>query len=811
MIVFHARSVSCAMLLAACAVSQAQRTTPNRITQAIDTAQVVRLAGSVHPLAKPEFDQGRLNGNTIIRGVSFTFKRSSAQQRALQNLLAEQQDPRSPNYHKWLTPEQFADHFGLAVSDVARVTNWLTSEGFVLNRVARGRSQISFTGSIARIESVFRVEIHSYVVNGEKHFANASDLLIPAALQDVILGVRNLDDFHPKPRNAGIRKVPASPDFTSSVSGKHFLAPEDFATIYDLTALYGAGFDGAGEKIAVVGDSAITMSNIATFRSLSGLPANNPSETLVPNSGTAIVPSSSEQIEAYLDLEWSGAVAKNANIIYVYVGNNSNFSVWDALQYAIDNKLAPVVSTSFGYCEQGLGQATALTIQGWAQQANSQGQTIAAPAGDSGAADCDGSNVTSATQGLAVDVPAAIPEVTGVGGGEFTGDVASTSTTTYWNGTNDGVYGSALIYIPEDVWNDTSGSIANGGGLAAGGGGASTFFSKPSWQTGTGVPSDAQRDVPDISLNASSSHDPYLICDDADENGIQSCTNGFRDSQNYLDVVGGTSAGVPTFAGIIALLNQATGSKGLGNINSTLYSLAGTTPNAFHDITSGDNKVPCTKGSTNCPNGGTIGYSAGTGYDQASGLGSPDVYNLATHWPGYSSSPNYSVSASPTSVTISPSGQSGTSTITVRATGGFSGTVNLSCSTSSSTAKMGCTLNPSSVALDPTTTSAAATLTITTTASSVRFGNSAWLRRDGRLNWPEGSGGVLLGFVGLVGFPLRRRYRRSGLLLLLFTLLALGTGCGGGSSGTPKGSYTVTVAGSSGSNTHNASVSVSVQ
>src|SRR5262249_3817217 len=277
----------------------------------------------------------------------------------------------------------------------------------------------------------------------------------------------------------------------------------------------------------------------------------------------------------------------------------------------------------------------------------------------------------SAVQGLTVDVPAAIPEVTGVGGAEFSGDSASTGTTTYWNSSNDSVFGSALSYIPEVVWNDTSNSIAGGGGLAAGGGGASTFFSKPNWQTGAGVPGDGHRDVPDVSLNASPFHDPYLVCDGTDGTGNQGCTNGFRDSQNFLDVVGGTSAGAPTFAGIVALLNQATGSKGLGNINSTLYTLAGSAPNSFHDITSGDNKVPCTKGSTNCPNGDTIGYSAQAGYDQASGLGSPDIFNLAMNWPGFSSSPNYSVSASPTSVTISSSGESATSTITIRATGGF--------------------------------------------------------------------------------------------------------------------------------------------
>jgi subtilase family serine protease len=798
----YTRFVSFALLILTFPLCVAQVSDRSRITQPVDTTQMVRLAGSLHALARPEMMQGRLNGNTMIHGVSLIFQRSQAQQDALRKLLAAQHDPSSSQYLKWLTPEQFADRFGLRSNDLAQVRNWLESEGFVVDRVARSRTQISFAGSVARIESVFRTEIHTYVVNGERHFANATDLSIPAALADVILGVRNLDDFHPKPRNTGVRKIPASPNFTSSISGNHYLVPEDFATIYDVTALYGVGFDGTGEKIAVVGDSDITISNIATFRSLSGLPKNDPTKVLVPNSGTATVPSTGEQVEAYLDLEWSGAVAKNATIIYAYVGNNPNYSVWDALQYAIDNKLAPVISTSFGYCEQGLGHTNTLAIQGWAQQANSQGQTIVAASGDAGAADCDGSSVQAATQGLSVDVPASIPEVTGMGGGEFTGDASSTGTTTYWNGTNDSVYGSALSYIPEEVWNDTSESIANSGGLAAGGGGTSIYFSKPSWQAGSGVPNDGHRDVPDLAVNASPFHDGFLICDGTDSTGSQGCTNGFRDSENYLDVVGGTSVGAPTFAGILALINQATGSNGLGNVNATLYSLAQSAPSTFHDFTSGDNKIPCVQGTTDCPSGGTIGYGAGTGYDQASGLGSPDVYNLATNWPGYASDPNYSVSANPSSVTISSSGQTGTSTITIRATGGFSGNVNLSCTVSSSTAKMGCTLSPSSVSLDSTTTSAAATLRITTTAPSVRAGSLARL---------EASFG-LIACVTLIGFSTRFRHLVPlTSLCILVVLVVVSTGCGGGSGGTRRGSYTVTVTGTNGSHTHTATVSVSVQ
>src|SRR5262245_31458181 len=176
--------VSLALLLVTCTISRAQTANVNRITQTIDAGRLESLAGSAHPLAKPEFDQGRVGGGTIIHGVSLIFKRSPAQQEALQKRLTEQQDPTSHNYHKWLTPEQVARQFGLTESDVARVTAWLQSEGLVVDHIARSRTQVSFTGSVARIESVFGTEIHNYSINGEKHFANATELHVPAALQD---------------------------------------------------------------------------------------------------------------------------------------------------------------------------------------------------------------------------------------------------------------------------------------------------------------------------------------------------------------------------------------------------------------------------------------------------------------------------------------------------------------------------------------------------------------------------------------------------------------------------------------------------
>ncbi len=806
------KPVSVVVFLLVALVSFAQRAPQSRIVQAIDNAQFTTLRGSAHPMAKPEFDRGPVDGSMQLPGVSIIFKPSTAQQQALDTLLAQQQDRTSPNYHKWLTPQQFADRFGMTQADIAKVSAWLESQGFTVDRVARGRTQISFSGTAAQIESVFHTEIHRYEVNGEKHFANASALSVPAPLANVVLGFRGLNDFRPKPH---LHRPPASPKYTHSL-GNYALVPEDFATIYGLKALYDLGIDGTGETIAVMGDSTVNLANIATFRSLAGLPVNAPTEILVPGSGSGVIPSAGEQVEAYLDLEWSGAIAKNAQIIYVYVGNNDNEGVFGALQYAVDNDLAPVISISFGDCEAQFGSNDALIVQQWAQEGNSQGQTITAASGDSGAADCDVG--ASATQGLAVDVPAAIPEVTGVGGSEFLADVANPAT--YWNSGNDSDYGSAIKYIPEEVWNDTTISNDNGEGLAAGGGGVSVLFSIPSWQTGTGFLTSG-RNVPDIALNASNFHDFYLLCTGTNtEDSLPSCTNGFLDSDGEPDGVGGTSVGAPTFAGIVALINQATDSTGLGPINSTLYGLAASSPTAFHDITSGNNMQPCAPGSPDCPSTGShpgmLGYSAAVGYDQASGLGSIDADTLVTNWPGYSTAPTYTVGG--TTVTIASAGATGSSTISVDALNGFNGTVNLTCAPPSAAgAKITCSI-PTSVTVNGSNTTT--TLTINTTAANAIAGTTMAQHRSGRLGWLAVSGGGMFAGVLVMGVPARHRKYTAMFGMVLLAFMVTGVGCGGGGGGgstsptvpgTPAGNYTVTVTAVSGSITRTLNVAVTVQ
>jgi hypothetical protein len=552
------------------------------------------LKGNVHFKALPANDRGVLDSSTAIPFMRVSLAPTAAQQAELERLLEAQRDPSSSDYHRWLTPEEFGDRFGASPDDLERIAAWLRSEGFTVEQKARARNWIAFSGAAGQVARTFRTQLHRYEADGETHFANASAPAVPAALAEMISEIHGLNDFRMQP--ARVKKLP--PNYTTS-GGTHYLAPDDLAAIYDISALYQAGYDGSGQKVAILGQTDINLADIRSFRARFGLAAKDPQLVLYGNDPGV---SSADQIESDLDLEWAGAVARNATILFVYSTN-----VFASAQYAIDQNLAPVISMSYGACEQGISASSRAV----AQQANAEGITWLNSSGDSGAASCDYGGPAAARYGPVVSFPADIPEITAVGGTEFN-ETGSTG----WNSSNSSTSASATGYLPEKGWNDT----ASGGGIWASGGGKSAVFPKPWWQTGPGVPADGARDVPDVSLTASGAHDGYLI---------------YASGQLYS--VGGTSASAPSFAGIVTILNQYVTAKGfqakpgLGNINPNLYSLAQNTTGVIHDITVGNNIVPCVANSTGCTTG-SFGYSAGVGYDMVTGVGSVDAYNMVTRW-----------------------------------------------------------------------------------------------------------------------------------------------------------------------------------
>ena len=674
--------------IAAIGIPAASAAAQDRITAAISSGSEVAIPNSVHPNVRLSSDLGSAPADTKL-GMSIRFNLSTAQQAALSQLLADQQNPSSPSYHQWLTPAQFAAQFGLSSADIAKVTAWLTSQGFTVSGVANGGLFVSFNGTVGQAQTAFSTSIHTLSLNGVTHYANVTNVQVPSAFAGVVTTVTGLHNFRAQPH---VHTSVVKPEYTSSLSGNHYLAPGDVYTIYNSSPLLNAAtpINGAGQTIAVTGQVDIYPADVTAFRSASGLSTTNLPTTILaggnpgyPLCNTNCTPNQSDLAESSIDVEWSGAMAPSATIDFV-----TGPDVFDnSMTYAIDNYSLlndSIITTSYGLCEAGFGTNEMNSLDLLFEQANSQGQTIFAAAGDAGATDCDTATSPDsgyAIEGLAVDYPGSSPNVTSMGGTQFN-DGTGTGATSYWSGTNGSTGGSAISYIPESPWNNET--AIGGYDFGGGGGGASAYFTKPAWQVGTGVPADGARDVPDLSLNASDAHDSFLYCVNVAADGI--CTNGFRYASGPdatdLNVAGGTSFDSQIFGGMMALVEQKVGSR-FGNINPTIYALANnssyysagattlTNGNVvFNDVTTGNNAMPCIEGTPNCGNGGSTGFNATNGFDLASGWGSPNVANMAADWTKVTplSSGSLAANLSQTSLTATPGNVTAGATVTLTAT-----------------------------------------------------------------------------------------------------------------------------------------------
>jgi subtilase family serine protease len=688
----HAKRLGLLLLLSAGFVFGQQPASRFRIVDPVENAVRIPLRGNTHFLARAEFDRGAAQDSMPAQRMLLLLSGAPEQQAALQQLLDEQQTPGSANYRHWLTPAEFGQAYGASDADVHTITNWLQQQGFQVNRVASGKNVIEFSGSAGQVRQTFRTALHKYVVAGKEYWANASDPQIPAALAPVVKGIVSLNNFPRKPlshhfglfsRDPHTGKV--SPQFTvvNGTTDYYAIGPADFATIYNTAALLQLGFNGAGQVIAIVGRSNVQLQDIANFRAMFALGGGNTSVVIDgPDPGLV----NGDETESVLDLEWANAVAPGASVVLVSAESTETTSGLDlAALHIIENNMAGVMSESYGGCEASFGNAGNQFLQAMWQQAAAQGITVIVSSGDSGSAGCDDPNTSNLAQyGRAVNAIASTPYNVAVGGTDFddSADCAS-----YWKSTNNQTtLGSAWSYIPEMAWNGTCAATATATNLnvcptapasgnppaslnlwAAAGGASNCSVSttsagatvcqsgtpKPSWQSGRGVPSDGVRDLPDVSLYSAvntSSRSFYVVCEaDLLPSGYSSCQ--LSGNAVYFSAYGGTSVAAPSFAAITALAAQKAGTR-LGNINYLLYSLAATsgascaasgsqTGCTFHDVTKGNNSVPCVAGSPNCSqtSGTATGvlidsnrapaYSAAAGYDLATGLGSVDAARLA--------------------------------------------------------------------------------------------------------------------------------------------------------------------------------------
>ena len=652
----------------------------SRITEPIDDSLRITLVGNVHPLAARKFDQGEAPASMTTGRLRLLLKRSSAQQQALEQYLADVQNPHSPNHYKWLTPAQYGAAFGVSGADLKTVKEWLQSYGFKIETIPQGRNVIEFSGTFGQVKSAFHTAIHTLEVNGnERHFAILTDPQIPTALHPVIAGVGKLNDFSPVSQaklggtgryNPTTKSI--QPDFTLFGSGATpylYVDPADAATIYDtpntaLNANYkGTTYDGTGVNIGIVGDSNFTMQAVINYRTLflNETVANVNTPTVVVDGDDPLI--NGDEGEALLDNEIAGGIAPKAKL-YFYTSANSDLQsgLFNAIFRAIDDNTVSILNISFGGCEAALGTSGNQILLEVMEQAAAQGISVTVSSGDNGSAGCDSDALQSASNGLQVSGFASTPYAIAVGGTDF--DVLPGNFTTYVTDAVGGqltsgsapYYGTALSYIPEEPWNDSTSSnddlasnqplVSQGAtDIVAGSGGVSSCvtstqsgntvtcqggYAKPAFQTSL-TPADGARDIPDVSFLAANGlySAVWVVCAE----GNCETDNGQLTSSSTFSGYGGTSAAAPAFAGMLALVQQKVGSR-LGQADTVLYQLAASQySTVFHDVTTGNNSVVCATGTPDCgANGFLTGYDAGTGYDLASGLGSVDAAQLVNQW-----------------------------------------------------------------------------------------------------------------------------------------------------------------------------------
>ncbi|HCI81476.1 MAG TPA: hypothetical protein DHW02_17510, partial [Ktedonobacter sp.] len=543
----------------------------------------VPISGQTVPLIRNSSLLGAANGQ---QQLALSIGLQLRNQQELNALLSDQNNRHSSLYHHYLTPQQFAAEFGPTAAQQKQVTDYLRSQGITVTHVSSNGLLIDAIANVAQAQAAFAVQINNYQSGARHFYANASAPSVPGSIAPFIMSIGGLDNsqhMHPLYHLQSQQSVKAN-STSHARTTKRALAgsgygPSDLLGAYDGATLQSSGVKGNGQTVAVFELDGYQQSDVQQYFQTYNL--GNPSLTNVLVDGFN---GSAGQgaIEVELDIEVVAAMAPSASQI-VYEGPNSTQGVNDTYNKIVTDNKAQITTISWGECETQSGAAELQTLDSIFKQGSAQGISLFSAAGDSGAYDCNDTN-------LAVDSPASDPYIIGVGGTNLQ--------------TSGGAYGSESVWSnPTDTQRSPQGS--------GGGGGISNTFAQPTWQVGPGVKnqySNGNREVPDVSADADPATGYVVYCTVV----AAGCpTTGSI-------VVGGTSAAAPLWAGSTAMINnylQTQSKSGVGFISPQLYGLANSTQQyaPFHDVTTGTN----------------LYYPATAGYDEASGIGTPDIYNIA--------------------------------------------------------------------------------------------------------------------------------------------------------------------------------------
>ncbi len=548
--------------------------------------QRVTLYGQAVPLVQ----QARLlHAADANQQLNISIGLQARNQSDLDALLSAIYDPRSAQYHQYLTPDQFNQLFAPTPDQVQQVVSFLRSQGLTVTNIASNNLLVDATATVAQAQQTFNTQINTYQLGDRTFYANSNAPTVPGSISQLITSISGLDNsvqYHPLYQHQQNMRLQSVQHQTTQRNHKAQLTgptsgygPKDLTGAYDAAALQNSGTLGDNQTIALFELDGYQAGDVAQYLQNYNLGNPNITNVLVDGfNGSA----GQGAIEVELDMEVVAAMAPHANQI-VYEGPNTTQGLNDTYNRIVTDNKAQITSISWGLCENSTGLAELQTLDTIFKQAAAQGMSFFAAAGDSGAYDCNDTN-------LAVDSPASDPYVTGVGGTNLQ--------------LNAGAYGS------ESVWSNPNGTQRGPKG-AGGGGGISNTFKQPTWQSGPGVQnqySNGFRQVPDVTGDADPATGYAMYC---------TVTNAGCPPSGWI-TVGGTSASAPLWAGSTALVNQylqAQGKKRVGFANPALYGLFNAQQQfpAFHDITTGNN----------------LYYPATSNYDLASGIGSPDIYNMA--------------------------------------------------------------------------------------------------------------------------------------------------------------------------------------
>ncbi|HTX76607.1 MAG TPA: protease pro-enzyme activation domain-containing protein, partial [Terracidiphilus sp.] len=610
--------------------AQIESAAPSRLFAPIDEHVLVTLKGNVRKDLAAAPDLGAVEDDKPLH-LFLLLQRTPAQEADLENLIARQQQPTAPEYHKWLTPAEFGARFGASPEDIATINAWLESHGMQVRSVLNNASMIDFAATAGQVREAFHTELHYFNIRGGKHIANVQDPQIPAALAPVVAGIKGLVKIppltnHTQTRQAAYNKEThrwtiANPTAADKAvpawdngAGAYDVTPQDLYTIYNVNPVFTGGNLAATATIAVIEESdieygtvdgttgAATGGDVATFRSLFGVPGTlnmhvyHGYGTVTCNDpGIDPIVTEGEDIKASINAEWINATAPSANLIFMSCDADPDQGITTSMTALIDNNLSDVMSLSYWESEIGFTASDYTAQDTLYAQAATQGQSFFVAAGDSGSDVLYSESLILGLADSGINVSAfGSPLVTVTGGTDFSDRYDALEggkpESTYWSSTNSAYYGDALSYIPETSWNQSCASslLANYNGytpdedcamagkystVAGGSGGISTHYAVPSWQNGVSGYSNSMRSQPDIAGFAGNSNTwghALIFCDSYVLENIDEVID--CSSSADFGASGGTSYVASYMAGVAGLLVTATGSR-QGVLNPALYAL----------------------------------------------------------------------------------------------------------------------------------------------------------------------------------------------------------------------------------------------